>query len=104
MVLIQILLPTKSPDGHGFADELLRHTRAELVDRFGGLTAYLRSPATGAWTSPEGRVEQDNVVMLEILTDSFDKAWWRGYCEVLKQRFGQQSIHLRASEVELLDN
>jgi hypothetical protein len=43
MVLIQVLLPTT---GATPADGLapLAQTRAELAERFRGLTAYLRSP------------------------------------------------------------
>jgi hypothetical protein len=46
MVLIQVLLPT---NGATPADGLapLAQTRAELAERFRGLTAYLRSPAKG---------------------------------------------------------
>ena len=76
MVLVQMLLPTQSPGGTPFPDQLLRQTRAELVDRFGGLTAYTRAPATGLWTSPDGDVEVDTVVMIELLSERFDREWW----------------------------
>jgi hypothetical protein len=51
MVLIQVLLPTKSATP---ADDLapLAQTRAKLARRFRGLTAYLRSPAKKLWTAP----------------------------------------------------
>jgi hypothetical protein len=104
VVLIQMLLPSRSSEGTAFPDDLLRRTREELFDRFGGLTAYIRAPATGVWTSPQGNVEVDNVVMIEVLSDQFDKAWWRAYAETLKERFNQQSIHIRANDVEVLDN
>ena len=29
--------------------------------------------------TPDGRPEQDDVVMVEIVTDSFDPGWWRTY-------------------------
>jgi len=102
MVLIQLLLPTSGAAG---ADGLapLAETRRELVDRFNGLTAYLRSPAKGLWTAPDGHTEQDEVIMVEVVTDTFDRAWWRTYVATLAERFGQQSIHLRAIPVEMLD-
>jgi hypothetical protein len=103
MFLIQLLLPTRSPAGETFQDDLLRMTRAELIEHFGGLTAYLRSPASGAWTSPDGKVEEDSVVMIEVVADTFDKPWWRGYAETLKRRFAQESLHVRATEVETLE-
>jgi hypothetical protein len=97
-----MLLPTKSGSGAAFSDEVLGRTRDELVDRFGGLTAYLRSPAAGAWTSPQGKVEEDNVVMIEVLAESLDVRWWREYAATLRERFAQESIHIRANEVQVL--
>ena len=102
MVLIQLLLPMSgAADGDGLAR--LAETRRELADRFNGLTAYLRSPAKGWWTSPDGHTEQDDVVMVEVVTATFDRAWWRTYAATLASRFNQESIHVRAVRVEMLD-
>ena len=101
MVLIQLLLPTsRAADGERLAP--LAETRRELAERFNGLTAYLRSPAKGWWTSPDGRTEQDDLVMVEVVTDTFDRAWWRTYAATLAARFDQESIHVRAVPVEML--
>ena len=104
MVLVQILLPTKSSEGCAVSNELLRRRRQELIDRFGGMTAYTRAPATGVWTSPEGSVEVDGVVMVEVRSEMFDRDWWRPYAKTLKKRFKQQSIHIRANDVYVLQN
>jgi hypothetical protein len=101
MVLIQLLLPTSAAGADRLAP--LAETRRELADRFNGLTAYLRSPAKGLWTAPDGHTEQDDVVMVEVVTDTFDRTWWRAYAAMLADRFGQESIHLRAMPVEMLD-
>jgi len=102
MVLIQLLLPTRgAASDDGLAP--LAETRRELAERFNGLTAYLRSPAKGLWTAPDGHTEQDDVVMVEVVTDTFDRAWWRTYAAKLAARFGQESIHLRAVPVDMLD-
>ena len=102
MVLIQLLLPTR---GAATADGLgpLAQTRRELADRFSGLTAYLRSPAKGSWTAPNGHTEEDDVVMVEIVTETFDRSWWRTYAATLAARFDQDVIHVRAVPVEMLD-
>jgi hypothetical protein len=102
MVLIQLLLPTRTAGAEGIAP--LAETRRELAERFNGLTAYLRSPAKGLWTAPDGHLEQDDVVMVEVVTDTFDAAWWRAYAATLAERFGQESIHLRALPVRMLDD
>ena len=103
MVLIQLLLPTSSVTP---ADHLapLAQTRRELADRFNGLTAYVRSAAKGLWTAPDGHTEQDDVVMVEVVTDSFDRSWWRTYAVTLAERFGQEVIHVRALPVDMLDD
>jgi hypothetical protein len=100
MVLIQLLLPNKQADGTAL-DRAFAATRVELMDRFGGLTAYQRSPALGAWTNPQGAVERDDVVMVEVVTEVFDHDWWRAYRERLEARFSQKEIHVRAVAIEL---
>ncbi len=100
MVLIQLLLPVTGNDGQPRTSALME-TRRELVDRFKGVTAYLRSPAKGLWTAPDGHTEEYDVVMVEVVTDSFDPAWWRTYSATLAERFAQDVIHVRAITVEM---
>jgi hypothetical protein len=106
MVLIQLLLPTAIPNGAASADAAkgLVDTRRELAERFDGVTAYIRSPAKGVWTAPDGHTEHDDVVMVEVVTERFDRAWWRAYARDLAERFRQETIHVRAMSVELLDD
>src|SRR6187397_244047 len=99
MVLIQLLLP-QAKAGQSLDDQF-RMTRAELVQKFQGLTAYQRAPALGAWRNPEGHLERDDVVMVEVVTERFDKPWWRGYQQVLAERFGQREIHIRALAIDV---
>jgi hypothetical protein len=101
MVLIQLLLPTGTSGDS--AVTALAETRRELVDRFKGVTAYVRSPAKGLWTAPDGHTESDDVVMVEVVTDTFDRSWWRTYSATLAQRFAQDTIHVRALPVEMPD-
>ncbi len=101
MVLIQLLLPAApAANGRGNA---LKATADELRDHFGGLTAYVRSPAEGLWTSPDGRTEVDDVVMIEVVTERFERPWWKQYAETLAIRFGQDAIHVRSLPIEILD-
>ena len=107
MVLIQLLLPTAFPKGAAGSQDAaaaLAETRRELAEAFEGLTAYVRSPAKGVWTAPDGHTEQDDVVMVEVVTGRFDRPWWRAYAEMLAVRFQQDTIHVRAMSIELLDD
>ena len=102
MVLIQLLLPAGAGADGGTA--AFAETRRELVERFNGVTAYVRSPAKGLWTGPDGRTQADDVVMVEVVTPSFDRSWWRSYGATLAERFGQQTIHVRALPIEVPDD
>ena len=62
--LIQILLPLKMRDGTDVPAAMLAEVRVELTQRFGGVTAYSRSPATGLWKRTEADVERDQVIMI----------------------------------------
>ena len=48
--------------------------------------------------------EDDRVVMIEIVSRTFDRAWWREHVERLRNRFVQDAIHVRAMTVELLED
>jgi hypothetical protein len=103
MVLIQLLLPATPPDNNADGPSAINETARELRNTFGGLTAYTRAPAKGWWTSPDGHTEQDQVVMIEVVTERFDRTWWREYSSTLARRFGQEAIHVRALPIQMLD-
>lgn len=98
--LIQILLPLCTRDGAEVPAERFAEVRLELTQRFGGVTAYSRSPATGLWKRTEADVERDQVIMIEVVVDAFDRDWWAQYREQLEQRFGQEEVHARAFPIE----
>jgi hypothetical protein len=102
MFLVQLLLPVSLPDPAVPPMTALAETRRELTEKFSGSTAYVRSPAKGLWTAPDGEVEQDEVVMVEVVVQTLDRAWWQRYAEMLAARFQQQVIHVRALPIELL--
>ena len=95
MHLVQILLPVVAG-----RDERFRATRSELVEQYEGVTAYVRSPAQGLWTAPDGRVARDEMMMVEVLVDTLDREWWRAYAQTLAERFEQEEIHVRALVAE----
>ena len=106
MVLIQLLLPTALPTGVASPSggAALAETHRELAAAFDGVTAYIRAPAKGVWTAPDGHTEQDDVVMVEVVTERFDREWWRTYAATLARRFRQDTIHVRALPIELLQD
>ena len=98
--LIQILLPIHLRDKTPVPSEMFSRVRRELTEKFGGVTAYSRSPATGLWKTPDAEIERDQVIMIEVVVDAFDRAWWSAYCRELEQRFGQDDVFARALQME----
>ena len=98
--LVQVLLPLHRQDGSDVPAEQFARVRTELTERFGGVTAYTRSPATGLWKNTEDDIERDQVIMIEVVVEVFDREWWEQYREQLEQRFGQEEVHARAIAIE----
>jgi hypothetical protein len=101
MHLVQILLPLAAQDGSRHPRDRFEAVRRELVERFGGLTAYTQAPATGLWEEGE-RVVRDDVVVYEVMADTLDRGWWSQYRQTLEQRFAQQEVMIRSMAAERL--
>ena len=100
--LVQLFLPLRGADGQPWPRAMLDAVRDELTARFGGATAFVRAPAAGAWEDPGGEVQRDEVVLVEVMTDRLDRAWWAAYRATLETRFDQDEVLIRASAVERL--
>ena len=102
MFLVEFFLPVFDNDGARFPKEEFDRVRRELTERFGGVTAFMRSPAVGLWANEAGKVSRDELVSFEVMADTLDRDWWRNYREQLAKRFRQQEIVMRASPFERL--
>lgn len=102
MRLIQILLPLYDNAGQLFPKGFVDQIRRELTDNFGGVTLYLRSPAVGAWESESGAICRDDVILVEVMIEAVDAAWWSTYRQELERRFSQDKIIIRATDVAIL--
>lgn len=102
MFLIEIFLPTYDNDGQRFTSEAFHAVRNELAEKFGGVTAFLRSPATGLWADENGELRRDELAIFEVMTDQVDRAWWQNYRHDLEQRFRQEEILVRVTGCEQL--
>jgi hypothetical protein len=104
MHLVQLLLPLYDNDGRRFEEPAFSAVRQELTRRFGGVTAYMRSPATGLWTNESGAVDRDEVVMVDVMVDALDREWWRRYSVELARAFRQAEVVVRAIPIEKLSD
>lgn len=102
MHVIEIFLPLRDNEGQRFGLELFGWVRETLVERFGGLTAFTRSPAEGLWEEDGGDRSRDEIVIFEVMADRLDRSWWRGFRQELERRFRQDEIVVRARETERL--
>lgn len=73
---------------------MFAQVRAELTAAFGGVTAYPHSPALGLWEDA-GEVQRDELVLFEVLVETFDPGWWSEYRHGLCRRFRQDAIQIR---------
>lgn len=98
--LIQVMLPLKV-EGRAVDPRAFEAVKSELAARFGGMTAYTRSPAEGRWLG--GAVPMyDDLVVFEVMTPELDRDWWARYRSELEQAFRQQAIVVRSQPVQLL--
>ena len=102
MQQIQILLPIYNNEGKCFRPEIYSDVKSELVEKFGGMTAYTRSPAKGLWKETDTKVVRDDIVIYEIMADELDIVFWSNYKEKLKSRFEQDEIIIRATEIKVI--
>jgi hypothetical protein len=54
------------------------------------------------WKRPDGGIDGDEVVMVEVATHELDRAWWAEYRRELERQFSQETIFLRAIRIETL--
>ena len=102
MYLIQLLLPLHDNSGRPFSPSYFTQVRKDLTERFGGVTAFVRSPAVGVWKEDSDETNHDEVIMFEVLADELERDWWASYREQLQNKFRQDEILIWASEITRL--
>lgn len=101
MHLVQLLLPLADNAGQQFPASLYEDVTRELTERFGGVTAYTRSPAEGRWQSGTSE-HHDDVLVVEVMVEKLDPTWWSEFRQKLAATFRQESLVIRAQAIQLL--
>lgn len=101
MHLVQFLVPVYDNNQQRFPAGMYEVVFHELADHFGGVTAYQRAPARGAWKD-EGEVSYDDVIVFEVMVEELDRGWWASYRHKLEQQFAQEEVLVRATTYERL--
>lgn len=102
MQLVELFLPLADNDGVPFARPIFALVEKELAELFGGATAYPRAPASGVWKEGGGDTQRDGLVVCEVMAETLDMGWWKGYREKLEEIFKQNQILIRSHEIRLL--
>lgn len=102
MDLVEILLPVRDNAGAAFPKSVFDRVREELTERFGGLTAFMRSPADGYWQDKTGATRADDIIAFEVMAESVDEDWWRAFRKRLEAVFAQEEIVIRAHPIKRL--
>jgi hypothetical protein len=101
MHLIQILIPVFDNAGRRFGQETFEGVRERLMERFGGLTAFIQSPALGLWKDTQnGTTARDDMILIEVMAETLDRAWWSAYRKELEEIFRQDEIVVRVMGCE----
>ena len=101
MFLIDILLPLKDEHGEAFPAHFYDKLAQLLTERFGGVTSFARSPGEGRWKT-RGATEHDDIVVIEVMTETLDRGWWADLRQNLMREFRQEDIVIRSQQAELL--
>jgi hypothetical protein len=99
--LIQILLPVRDNDGKPFGPHPFEEIAWNLSKTFGGITAYNRAPAEGRWET-SGKTQHDDVLVVEVMVETLDAAWWATFRRELEVTFRQHRVIVRATPITLL--
>jgi len=102
MHLVQVLIPIYDNDGQAFEQALYVNVKTVFTEKFGGVTAYVRSPAEGAWQGPSGARRHDEIVIFEVMTERVDRSWWRKMRSELARTFKQEQLVIRTNPIEIL--
>ena len=101
MRVVEIFLPLTYGDGTAVPAEIFDLLNQELTEKFGGVTAYTRSPAQGLWQDGD-RQEEDVITIVEVMTDKLEKAWWADFRERRERLMRQELILIRSSHAARL--
>jgi hypothetical protein len=101
MKLIEMFLPLTDNSGRKLPKKAFADTRRELIERFGGLTAYSRTPARGFWKG-KGKVARDEIVVFEVMAKRREGRFWRNYRRKLEKRFRQEAVVIRMMDCDTL--
>ena len=102
MYLVEIFLPQHDNEGREFRSALFSKVREELLERFGGMTAFTRVPVEGLWNTPQAGRIHDAIIIYEVMMQQLDRPWWESYKAELERRFAHDEMVIRVSRIDVI--
>lgn len=99
--IVELLLPRQTGKGEPVTMDWFEHLLTELTEKFGGVTSFVRAPGKGLWQDG-GKVEEDSIAVIEVMTSDIDPAYWARLRERLETELAQDEIVVRAQETRRL--
>ncbi len=98
MHLIEVFIPLGRRDA---ATRELEELARVFSARFGGATLFVRSPGDGLWKNG-GHVARDEIAVVEVMTNTIDRPWWRALRGKLESALEEEEIMIRTSRIKRL--
>ena len=100
MYLVEVFVPRYYRNGNRVEAERLKDLQQKLAQKFGGVTAFLRSSARGLWMNEQGMAERDEIAIFEVMTPGLDRQWWKLFRAKLEAELDQDEILIRVTDIE----
>jgi hypothetical protein len=101
MHLVELFVPLNRGDGSPVKPNEIQALVRRLADRFGGATAFSRTPADGLWKDGSA-MSHDRIVIIEVMVDQLDRKWWAAFKGDLERDLQQEKLVVRCALCELL--
>lgn len=96
MWIVELFLPLERSSKPFLEPEVIERIVTDLANQFGGATAFTRSPAEGLWKQ-QFTIQKDRIIIVEVMVNEIDEAWWRRYRRSLESQFAQDEILIRVT-------
>ncbi|MDP2358502.1 MAG: hypothetical protein Q8M31_20925 [Beijerinckiaceae bacterium] len=96
MQIVEVFLPLKTGGGATVTQDIVEGIVGGLADRFGGATAFTRSPAEGLWKESDS-IQKDRIIIIEVMVETVDVGWWADYRSRLEAQFEQDEVLIRVT-------
>lgn len=101
--LYELFLPVEDNNGTPISSHTFKNLRECLINKFGGVTIYQRTPIKGAWDDQDG-IKEDNLFVYEVTSTRQMPEFWSNLKVELEEQFCQREILIRKSRISIVES